>query len=74
VRLSKNNFVYDIIPLTTAYQTVVAMGNYDNIHKIILQRQQVTMVIHTIILFNKEGSVIESHVVTTCHYIKAFMI
>ena len=51
------------------------MGNYDNIiYKIILQRQQFTMVIHTIILFNKEGSVIELHVVTTCHYIKAVMI
>ena len=53
----------------------VAMGNYDNIiYKIILKRQQVTMVIHTIILFNKEGSVIELHVVTTCHYIKDIMI
>ena len=52
----------------------VAMGNYDNIHKSILQRQQVTMVIHIIILFNKEGSIIELHVVTTCYYIKAVMI
>ena len=43
-------------------------------HKIILQKQQVTMVIHTIILFNKEGSVIELHVVITCHYIKDIMI
>ena len=43
------------------------------IYQMIKQRQQVTMVIHTIILFNKEGSVIELHVETTCHYIKAVM-
>ena len=44
------------------------------VHQIILQRQQVTIVIHTIILYNNIGSVIELHVVTTCHYIKAIMI
>ena len=52
---------------------MLSAATTDNIHKIILQRQQVTMVIHTIILFNKEGSVNELHVVITCHYIKVIM-
>ena len=44
------------------------------IYQMIKQRKHVTMVMYTIILHNKIGSVIELHVVTTCHYINNIMI